>query len=133
MKRTDAVHVTEGIEDEVSEAVSAAKKMVNAAMTAAGSGDGKKLASLSAPADNVAKDINGAANAAGTVQTVVPKIDTEALAKEIKSGLKEAVAEALKSDKAAGFYVDSEKLADVIYKPVDERIGRDAALTVNGY
>lgn len=124
---------TEGIEDEVSEAVSAAKKMVNAAMSAAGSGDGKKLASLSSPVDNVAKDINGAASAAGTVQTVVPKIDTEALAKEIKSGLKEAVAEALKTDKAAGFYVDSEKLADVIYKPVDERIGRDAALTVNGY
>ena len=124
---------TEGIEDEWSKAVSAAKKMVNAAMSAAGSGDGKKLASLSSPAENVAKDINGAASAAGTVQTVVPKIDTEALAKEIKSGLKEAVAEALKTDKAAGFYVDSEKLADVIYKPVDERIGRDAALTVNGY
>ena len=124
---------TEGIEDEVSEAVSAAKKMVSAAMSAAGSGDGKKLASMSVPAENVAKDINGAANAAGAVQTVVPKIDTEALAKEIKSGLKEAVAEALKSDKAASFYVDSEKLADVIYKPVDERIGRDAALTVNGY
>lgn len=124
---------TEGIEDEVSEAVSAAKKMVNAAMSAAGSGDGKKLASLSTPTENVAKDLNGAASAAGTVQTVVPKIDTEALAKEIKSGLKEAVAEALKTDKASSFYVDGEKLADVIYKPIDERIGRDVALTVNGY
>lgn len=123
----------EGIEDEVSEAVKAAKTMVSKTMTAAGSGDGKNLAALNRTAAQTAADINGAVNAGTSAAAATPKIDTAELAKEIKDGLVTAVTEALGTEKKTAFYVDSVKLADVIYKPIDERIGRDAELAVNGY
>lgn len=122
---------TEGIEDEVSEAVSAAKKMVNAAMSAAGSGDGKKLASLSSPAGNVAKDINGAANAAQTAAAVqaVPAISAADIAKAVKESLSDLMA----GDFNESIMLDSDQIAQKTYKKIDILIGEDANFETRGY
>lgn len=122
---------TEGIEDEVSEAVSAAKKMVNAAMSAAGSGDGKKLASLSSPAGSVAKDINGAANAAQTAAAVqaVPSISAADIAKAVKESLSDLMA----GDFNESIMLDSDQIAQKTYKKIDILIGEDANFETRGY
>jgi len=122
---------TEGIEDEVSEAVSAAKKMVNAAMSAAGSGDGKKLASLRSPAGSVAKDINGAANAAQTAAAVqaIPTISAEDIAKAVKESLSDLMA----GDFNESIMLDSDQIAQKTYKKIDILIGEDANFETRGY
>lgn len=122
---------TEGIEDEVSEAVSAAKKMVNAAMSAAGSGDGKKLASLSSPAGSVAKDINGAANAAQTAAAAqaVPAISAADIAKAVKESLSDLMA----GDFNESIMLDSDQIAQKTYKKIDILIGEDANFETRGY
>lgn len=121
---------TEGIEDEVTEAVKAAKTMVQETMRAAGSGDGKTLASINrGTVTRTAADLSGAAQAVTSAGTAAPVIDSETISRAVLEGL----AELASGDFREETKIDSDVIAVKTYKKIDLLIGRDAGLKKGGY
>ena len=123
--------MAEGIEDNLSVAVKAAKKMSEAVSAAAAPGikaTSNRISYATAQAA-AAKDVYNAA--AGTTQQVV--VQQAGISQD---DITSAVSEALKTiggDVVEAVYLDGDVLATKIYKKIDVLIGKDADMDIRGY
>ena len=121
-----------GIEDKLSDAVKAAKKMTAAATSAASETSGKYGAVTYTPQASTqlaaAKEAYTAANTSQQTTVQQVKISREDITAAVNDSLK-----TIGGDVVEAVYLDSDVLATKIYKKVDVLIGRDAGLESRGY
>lgn len=127
LAKNDVEGYAEGFEDNMSEAVSAAKKMVDKTMSAT-----KQVSASSAGASiNTASTAVKAAAEAQTAAAAqaVPSISAADIAKAVKESLSDLMA----GDFNESILLDSDQIAQRTYKKIDILIGEDANFETRGY
>lgn len=120
---------TGGIEDKISGAVSAAKKMVSGAINAADTAGGI-VPGIGAKIAGAAKSVSTSVAAAQTVQAVpAATIDYD----KIGAAVREALSELTSGDFVAATIIDSDVIATKTYRKIDALIGDSADLMGRGY
>jgi TP901 family phage tail tape measure protein len=120
---------TGGIEDKISGAVSAAKKMVSGAINAADTAGGI-VPGIGAKIAGAAKSVSTSVAAAQTVQAVpAATIDYD----KIGAAVREALSELASGDFVAATIIDGDVIATKTYRKIDALIGDSADLMGRGY